>query len=139
MSTSDTVAEIRQGVDRLASLMRSARPVNGISLGKVGVLNRLNQFGPMYADELATRINQPSRIIARIFAALEADGLIMDFPDESERASLMGITPAGREVLGREMETRDDWLASVLAELSETEQEVLRIAGRLMSRLGDEL
>lgn len=139
MSSLDTVAEIRQGVLRLARLLRAVRPPDAISLNKISVLSNLRRYGPMYAGELAAHDNQLPQALTRVFAELEDDGLIARIPDETDRRrSLMSLTDSGRDVLTKEMAVRDDWLASVLAELSETEQDVLRIAARLMGKLGEQ-
>jgi DNA-binding MarR family transcriptional regulator len=50
---------------------------------------------------------------------------------------LLEITDAGRAALHRDMARRDAWLSGALAGLTETEQEVLRLAARLMDRLAE--
>jgi hypothetical protein len=52
-------------------------------------------------------------------------------------APLLSLTRTGVEVLLADMAERDRWLADALGTLSETEVEVLRLAGLLMDRLAD--
>jgi DNA-binding MarR family transcriptional regulator len=133
-----TVSEIRQGVLRLARLLRNGRAPDALSLNKLSVLSNLHRLGPLYAGELAACDNQQPQALTRVLAALEHDRLIVRATDKADgRRSLVNITTAGREALAREMAERDVWLSSALAELTETEREVMRLAARLMARLGD--
>jgi DNA-binding MarR family transcriptional regulator len=50
---------------------------------------------------------------------------------------VLTLTEDGRRALERDMAERDAWLATALGTLSETEREVLRLAGALMDRLAD--
>jgi DNA-binding MarR family transcriptional regulator len=71
-----------------------------------------------------------------MLAALEADGLLTRAvsPDD-RRVSILAITPAGADLVVRDMGARDAWLAAALGELSEAEVAVLRLAAEVMSRL----
>ncbi|MFF4750066.1 MarR family winged helix-turn-helix transcriptional regulator [Streptomyces sp. NPDC002514] len=91
---------------------------------------------PVVAVEQGER--QQPQSLTRTFAELEQDGLISRTPDERDRRqSLLALTPAGRQVLLADFAERDAWLASALTDLSETEREVLRLAGRLMDQICD--
>lgn len=46
------------------------------------------------------------------------------------RQSVLTLTAEGLRALERDMAERDAWLAEALGTLSETEREVLRLAGR---------
>jgi DNA-binding MarR family transcriptional regulator len=136
--TPDMVSEICQGVLYLARLLRNGRPSDALSLNKLSVLSNLRRFGPLYAGELAACDNQQPQSLTRVLAGLEHDRLIVRAADKADgRRSLVTITTAGREALAREMAERDVRLSSALAELTETEREIMRLAARIMVRLGD--
>jgi DNA-binding MarR family transcriptional regulator len=74
--------------------------------------------------------------LTRVLAELARDGLIIRTRgDQDHRQVVLEITTAGRQALRRDMAGRDAWLSSELADLTDTEREVLRLAGRLMDRL----
>lgn len=76
--------------------------------------------------------------MTRVFAELEADGLIARTADSADRRqSVLTLTAEGLRALERDMAERDAWLAAALGTLNETEREVLRLAGALMDRLAD--
>ncbi|MFB7495281.1 MarR family winged helix-turn-helix transcriptional regulator [Streptomyces sp. NPDC056161] len=134
----DTAAQIRSGAARLARRLRAERSPGALSANKVGVLSRLHRHGPATPGEVAAADRQQPQSLTRAFAELEQDGLISRTPDERDRRqSLLALTPAGRQVLLADLAERDAWLASALTDLSETEREVLRLAGRLMDQICD--
>ena len=74
-----------------------------------------------------------------MFAELEADGLITRAPNENDgRGSVLSLTESGATALREDMRERDEWLASALGELTETEIGLLRLAGPLLERLADQ-
>ncbi|MFE2316991.1 hypothetical protein ACFXC8_28315 [Streptomyces sp. NPDC059441] len=50
---------------------------------------------------------------------------------------MLTLTAEGLRALERDMAERDAWLAEALGTLSETEREVLRLAGALMDHLAE--
>jgi len=110
-----------------------------VSLAKLSVLGRLYRLGPTSAATLAGQERIKPQSLTRLLANLEQRGLIKRRADDSDgRRMLIEITPAGREVLTRDMRQRDAWLALAMStELSATEQELLRIAAPLLERLAD--
>ncbi|HEY3953362.1 MAG TPA: MarR family transcriptional regulator [Streptosporangiaceae bacterium] len=130
--------EIRQGVTRLSRRLRSERPSGGLSSSKLSVLSYLLRSSPATAGEAAAADHQQPQSLTRVLAELERDRLITRTRDEQDRRqSLLTITEAGRQALRRDMAQRDDWLASALTGLTETERELLRLAARLMDRIAD--
>jgi DNA-binding MarR family transcriptional regulator len=131
-------AEIRQGVTRLGRRMRAVRSAQALSNNKLGVLGELHRRGPASPGELAAAERQQPQSLTRVFAELEADGLVSRERDPHDRRqSVLSITPAGAEALRRDMGERDNWLAEAMAGLTETERQVLLLAGRLMDELAD--
>ncbi|MEU6428679.1 MarR family transcriptional regulator [Microbispora sp. NPDC046973] len=134
----DRAMEIRQGVIRLARRLSAERPEDGLSLNKSSVLAHLRRNGPMSAGALAAADHQRPQSLTRVFAELERDGLISRARDSRDgRQRMLELTDEGRRALARDMAQRDAWLGGALADLTETEQQVLLLAARLMNRLAD--
>jgi DNA-binding MarR family transcriptional regulator len=134
----EAASDIRRGVTRLGRRLRAERSAEALSANKVSVLSYLYREGPTAPGVVAAYEHQQPQSLTRVFAELEADGLVQRArSDHDGRQSVLAITPAGRETLTRDMAERDRWLASALAELTETEAQVLRIAGTLLDRLAD--
>ena len=73
-----------------------------------------------------------------MFADLEEDGLIDRARAQGDRRqAVLTITRKGRDTLSADMAERDAWLAEAIGQLSDTEAEVLRLAGRLMDQIAD--
>jgi DNA-binding MarR family transcriptional regulator len=131
-------AEIRQGVVRLARRLSAERPADGLSLNKSSVLAHLRRNGPMSAGALAAADHQQPQSLTRVFAELERDGLVSRTRDSHDgRQRMLELTEDGRKALAHDMAQRDAWLDGALDDLTETEQQVLVLAARLMNRLAD--
>jgi DNA-binding MarR family transcriptional regulator len=123
---------------RLARGLRSARPAGSLSGNQLSVLSLLHRGGPRTPTDIAAAERQQPQSLTRTFADLERNGLIRRTQSEEDRRQhLLEITPEGRRALGADMAVRDAWLASRLAGLTETERELLRLAGTLMERIAD--
>src|SRR5258707_890491 len=127
----ETAAEIRRGVNRLGRRLRAERSPEALSVNKLSVLSHLYRHGPTTPGRLAAAEHQRPQSLTRVFAELEQAGLILrsDGPQD-RRQSVLTLTHAGLRALADDMAERDAWLAAALADLSETERDVLRIAGR---------
>ncbi|MHB9862775.1 MarR family winged helix-turn-helix transcriptional regulator [Streptomyces sp. YIM S03343] len=133
-----TAAEIRQGVLRLARRMSAERPADGLSINKSSVLAHLRRNGPMSAGALAAADHQQPQSLTRVFAELERDGLVSRTRDSHDgRQRVLELTEEGRKALAHDMAQRDAWLDGALDDLTETEEQVLLLAARLMNRLAD--
>jgi len=131
-------SDTRRGVIRLARRLRAERSPDALSANKVGVLGHLYRHGPSTPGEITAAERQRPQSLTRVFAELEAAGLISRTRSELDhRESLLDLTPPGRAVLTSDMAERDRWLASAIAGLSETEAQVLRLAAALMEGLAD--
>jgi len=135
---SSTVAEIRRGVTRLAHRLRAERPADALSANKVSVLGHLYRHGPSTPGEVAAAEYQHPQSLTRVFAELGAAGLITRTrSDRDGRESVLTLTESGRDALTGDMAQRDAWLDEVLAGLTPTEVELLRIASALMERIAE--
>jgi DNA-binding MarR family transcriptional regulator len=130
---------VREGVGRLTWRMRAERDPGGPSPLVLSVLSRLYRAGTQTPKALAQAERIQPQSLTRILASLERQGLISRRPDPADgRQSLMDITGAGLEILRDYSERRERWLAGAIAEtLTETEQELLAMAARLMLRVAD--
>ncbi|MHA6762136.1 MarR family winged helix-turn-helix transcriptional regulator [Streptacidiphilus sp. PAMC 29251] len=130
--------QLRRGVLRLGWRLRQERPQDALSSNKISVLGHLYRQGPATPGRIAAAQHQQPQSLTRVYAELEADGLIVRSRSEQDRReSVLSLTPAGSAALSQDMAQRDAWLTGALARLSETECEVLRLAGRLMDQLAE--
>ncbi|MFJ3820774.1 MarR family winged helix-turn-helix transcriptional regulator [Streptomyces nodosus] len=126
------------GVLRLGSRLRHERPAGALSSNKISVLGHLRRRGPSTPGAIALVECQHPQSLTRTFAELQAEGLITRAPSEQDRrASVLAITDAGRSALAQDLAQREAWLAGAMEALTETEQQVLVLAGRLMNQLAD--
>ncbi|GAA4368289.1 MarR family transcriptional regulator [Actinomadura verrucosospora] len=134
----EVVTEIRHGIMRVSRRMRTARAPEALSSNKLTVLGHLHRNGPSTAGEVAGAEGQRPQSLTRVFAELEAEGLISRArADRDRRQIVLALTEQGVDALRRDVAERDAWLAGALAGLSETELDLLRVAARLMERLGE--
>jgi DNA-binding MarR family transcriptional regulator len=80
------------------------------------LLRTVAHEGPLRASALAEAVHLDLSTISRQTSALVSRGLLERRADpEDGRASLLAITDAGRDVLGRQVETRQLFFDQVLA------------------------
>jgi DNA-binding MarR family transcriptional regulator len=131
-------ARVRRGIMRLNRRLRQERGDGSLSSNQLGVLGHLHRNGAATPGEIAAAERQRPQSLTRVFAELEAEGLVVRRPDTVDRRqSVLRLTEAGRRALERDMAERDAWLARALASLGETERGVLTLAAALMERLAD--
>jgi DNA-binding MarR family transcriptional regulator len=131
-------AAIRRGTIRLSRRLRSSRSSEALSATKIGVLGHLHRYGPSSPGQVAAADHQRPQALTRVFAELEAAGLIERGPNEHDgRAATLALTVDGNRALEDDMAERDRWLAAALAGFGDVEIEVMRLAGTLMDRLAD--
>ena len=131
-------ARIRRGVLRFNRRLRQERGDGSLSANQLTVLGHLRRHGPSTPGEIATAERQRPQSLTRVFAELEAEGLVLRAPDTTDRRqSVLSLTAAGRRALEDDMAQRDAWLARALGTLGETERGVLALAVEVMERLAD--
>jgi DNA-binding MarR family transcriptional regulator len=134
----EAATEVRRGTLRLARRLRAERARGSLSSAKVTVLAHLYRHGPSTPGAIASAEHQQPQSLTRVFAELEQTGLVARTPSgRDRRASILSLTPEGQAVLAADMAQRDVWLTAALAELTEPELALLRIAGTLLERLAD--
>lgn len=129
---------VRRSALRLARRLRGSRSAGALSPAKVGVLAYLSRHGASSPGEIAAADAQRPQALTKVFTELEADGLISRSPNEHDgRSVVLNLTERGTAALEADMRERDEWLATALGTLSETERGVLRLAAPLLDRLSD--
>jgi DNA-binding MarR family transcriptional regulator len=130
------VAQIRRGATRLSRRLRFERPADSLSLTKLSVLAHLHRGDAVTPGEIAAADWLQPQSLTRVIAELEGDGLLTRTRDAHDRRQfVLELTAEGSAVLAADMGARDRWLAEAMRGLSETERQVLYLAGKLMDRL----
>ncbi|MET7569799.1 MarR family transcriptional regulator [Streptomyces sp. NPDC005492] len=132
-------ARIRRGVVRLNRRLRQERGGEGrLTPNQLIVLGHLHRHRSATPGEVAAAERQRPQSLTRVFAELEAEGLIEREPSAVDRRqSVLTLTAEGRRALELDMAERDVWLADALTTLSETERGLLKLAAAVMERLAD--
>lgn len=87
------------------------------------MLGHLHRHGSATPGEVAVALRQRPQSLTRVFAELEAEGLMArEAGSVDRRQSVLSLTESGRLALERDMGERDAWLAGALASLSATER-----------------
>ncbi len=135
----DLARQVREGVGRLNWRMRSERGRGGPSPLELAVLSRLHRAGTHTAKALADAERIHPQSLTRVLATLERDTLITRRRDPTDgRQTLVEISTEGLQALRTYSEQREHWLASAMADtLSETEQDLLGLAAKLLMRVAD--
>lgn len=133
----DEAAALRRAVVRLNRRLRQEHGDGGLSSNQLAVLGHLHRHGSATPGEIAAEERQRPQSLTRVYAELEAEGLIArERGTDDRRQSVLSLTESGRQALEREMAERDAWLAGALRSLGETERGVLALAAGLLERLG---
>ncbi|WP_116205660.1 MarR family winged helix-turn-helix transcriptional regulator [Amycolatopsis circi] len=130
---------VREGVGRLNWRMRSEAGMPAPGPAVLAVLSRLYRGGTHTPGELAEAERIHPQSLTRILASLAEREWITRTPDPADgRRSLIDITPTGLRELRQYSIARETWLAAALERtLSPTEQELLRLAAGLLTRIAD--
>jgi DNA-binding MarR family transcriptional regulator len=131
---------VREGVGSLNWRMRTERERgDGPSPLELAILRRLYRAGTHTPKALADAERIQPQSLTRVLAALDRDALITRRRDPDDgRQTLVEISTQGRQALRAYSEQRERWLAAAMTEtLSETEQDLLGLAAKLMIRIAD--
>jgi DNA-binding MarR family transcriptional regulator len=133
---SDLASQLRLSIVRLNRRLRSQRTSESLSLTQASAIYTLSRCGSMTPSELASseRVRPPS--MTRVIAGLEEAGWVSrrDHPTDG-RQSIIELTKAGADLLAAEMSLKDRWLDKRLAELNDTDRDVLAKAAEIIDRL----
>ncbi|MDG4803351.1 MarR family transcriptional regulator [Micromonospora sp. WMMD980] len=125
--------QLRDAITRLNRRVRQARPVGDLTVTQLSALTSLNLAGALTPRELADveRVQPPT--MTKIVAKLEERGLVQRTPHPTDgRQVILAATEGGRAVLEQFERARNEWLASRLAALTESERDTLRRAADIL-------
>lgn len=125
-------ASLRTVVTRLIKQLRSHSPTRAtISLSEREVIKLLDQRQPQLPGELAAAIKVTSQAMSQILNRLATLGYITRAPLATDRRKvLIGLAPAGQELLYTVRHEGDEWLLRVLETTCSAEE-----LGRLQAAL----
>ena len=110
-------SQIGTGLARLIRLIERAAVVRGDDLDRPSfmLLHTLACGGPSRVTGLAAAVHSDPSTVSRQAAALVGMGLVERCADPDDgRASLLAITDAGRALLDRARQRRDDRIAAII-------------------------
>jgi DNA-binding MarR family transcriptional regulator len=138
-STDDAAHEIRTSLFRLVRRLRQERPEGELSYSQLNVLGWLEREGPMTNAELAAAERVAPQTMLRVTADLVTSEFISKADNPADRRQiLLQITPAGATLVREDRRRRDTFLAQAMTSaLTPTEQELLRLAAGLMTKLAE--
>jgi DNA-binding MarR family transcriptional regulator len=138
-STDDAAHEIRTSLFRLVRRLRQERPEGELSYSQLNVLGWLEREGPMTNAELAAAERVAPQTMLRVTADLVTSEFISKADNPTDRRQiLLQITPAGATLVREDRRRRDSFLAQAMTStLTPTEQELLRLAAGLMTKLAE--
>jgi DNA-binding MarR family transcriptional regulator len=134
----DQAAEFRRQLMALQRRLRREMTSGSVPMSDALVLGAIERLGAAVSPgQLAADLLMATSNVAASLRLLERDGLIRRGrdPDDARRV-LIEITAAGRRYVSDDRRRRDSWLCEAInTTLSSREQDTLRRAGELMSRL----
>ena len=127
-------ADLREA---LRPLWRRLKAHRTLSMGKIGIMVRLEQGGQLAATDLAGLERISHQAVATAVRDLEEAGLVSRATDPADRRrTLIDLTPAGRDRLAAERAAGQDWLTRAVAtQLDAAERATLAAAVPLLHRL----
>lgn len=136
--TADLAHDLRLAVMRLARRLRQQRADHGLGLGQLSALATLDRCGAMTAGALAQheQVRPPS--MTKTLAALAEAGYVDRTPDPTDgRQVVVSLTETARTLLHEDRRRRDEWLAALMAGLTQDERATLAAALPLLEGMAD--
>jgi DNA-binding MarR family transcriptional regulator len=131
----DLAVRLRLAITRTARRLRQEAGED-LSPSQAAALATIDRHGPLTPSELADRERVKRPTATRVIARLEGAGLVDRARDPQDgRSSLVGLTPAGRELVARVRARKDVYLARRLRELDAEERATLDRAAVILERL----
>jgi DNA-binding MarR family transcriptional regulator len=122
LSTHDAAVRLRLVLARLTRALRQ-QGSTGLTLGQVSALATVEQWGPMRMSSLAHHESVGASVATRMVASLEELHLVQRAEDpDDRRASLVELSPAGRDLLDGLRFERTIGLSARLERLSAKER-----------------
>ena len=136
MSTqADLAVRLRLVIARTARRLRQEAGEE-LSPSQGAALATIDRHGPLTPSELAARERIQRPTATRVIARLEEAGLVDRTRDPDDgRSSLVGLAPAGRELLVRVRTRKDAYLSRRLRDLDADERATLDRAAAILERV----
>jgi DNA-binding MarR family transcriptional regulator len=136
-STEPSLASrLRLAVVRLNRRLRAQRTNSSVTLTQVSALSALRKCGPLTPGELAAKEGVQPPSMTRVISALEDYGFVSRRPHPTDgRQAIVELTEQGTAYLRAEVSAREAWLDSRIAELDESDRELLARAAEIIDRM----
>jgi DNA-binding MarR family transcriptional regulator len=135
-SEPELAATLRDAILRVGRRARNAATMGGLTVSQISALTTLDSAVQLSPRELAEREQVQPPTLTRIVAKLEARGLLERDPHPTDgRQHVLRISEAGRALLERIRQERNEWLAQRVARLSAADRDVLREAAAILHRI----
>ncbi|QUQ69456.1 MarR family winged helix-turn-helix transcriptional regulator [Kutzneria sp. CA-103260] len=129
-------SRLRLAVVRLNRRLRAQRTNSSVTLTQVSALSALRKCGPLTPGELAAKEGVQPPSMTRVISALEDYGFVSRRPHPTDgRQAIVELTEQGAAYLRAEVSAREAWLDSRLAELDESDRELLAQAAEIIDRM----
>lgn len=116
--------------------IRAAAASHELSLTEAAVMARLARNGPATTADLARAEGIKPQSMGNTIAALEERGMVERRPHATDGRQIeIVLTAQGVAVRNSSREAKRTWLAHVIAQLDEADQQALFKAGRIVQRL----
>jgi DNA-binding MarR family transcriptional regulator len=125
---------------KLKRRLRAHGGRNDLTPSQTAVLLLLEKEGSATVSSLARMEGMRPQSMSAVVTSLQAAGLVGSAPDSSDgRQTLMSLTPKCLKLFKEGRAARQDWLTATIAQkLSVHEQENLRVALELLTRVVEE-
>ncbi|MFE3145758.1 MarR family winged helix-turn-helix transcriptional regulator [Streptomyces sp. NPDC059218] len=122
-------------VERMVRYVRRSAIAGGLSTAASSALGRLGREGPHRLTELARAEGASQPNMTQLITRMERAGLVRRVADPHDgRAVLVEATDTGLEVFRQRRVERADALRALVEELSEPEQQAVRLALPALAR-----
>ncbi|AUS78442.1 MarR family transcriptional regulator [Actinoalloteichus sp. AHMU CJ021] len=129
-------SRLRVAVVRLNRRLRAQRADASATLTQLSALSCLYKCGPLTPGELAAKEGVQPPSMTRVIAALEDAGYATRRPHPTDgRQAIVELSETGRAYIVAEVTARERWLERRLAELDDSERDVLRRAAEIIDRV----
>ena len=138
VDTTEIASDLRRSVTRLNRRLRQ-NSLGGVSPAQASLLASVDILGNATLGDLAAREQVQPPTVTRLIAALEEMGLVQRITDENDRrCQRVSLTVLGRREVTQIRARKTEYLATRLAQLPESDRELLpRLAVLLEHLVGD--
>jgi|APCry1669192010_1035390.scaffolds.fasta_scaffold14439_2 DNA-binding MarR family transcriptional regulator len=135
VDTTEIASDLRRSVTRLNRRLRQ-NSLGGVSPAQASLLASVDILGNATLGDLAAREQVQPPTVTRLVAALEEMGLVQRITDENDRrCQRVSLTALGRREVTQIRARKTEYLATRLAQLPESERELLPALAVLLEHL----